>query len=316
MPRLEGRVTAPNPPGRATDLPVGLSARPGSPNDAEAIFDIVAACELTDDGVVEVDRDDVVVGFERAGFDPSNDLLLVFDRDEPVAWTELYRRRAEADVRPSHRGRGIGSALLAWIESRARELGDADVGQTKTDANARARDLFLARGYEPTFTSWILRIALDEPPPPPEPIDRISIRPYRDEDAHAVHEMVDAAFSEWPGRDPEAFEIWAPQVFGHPAFAPDLSPLAFDGDELVGAAIANDVPDADEGWVAQLATKATHRHRGIARALLRTAFEAFHDRGRRIAGLSTDSRTGALALYEQVGMRVVRQYTRYTKRLR
>jgi len=34
-----------------------------------------------------------------------------------------------------------------------------------------------------------------------------------------------------------------------------------------------------------------------------------------MAGVSTDSRTGALGLYERVGMRVVRRYTRYTKHL-
>ena len=71
----------------------------------------------------------------------------------------------------------------------------------------------------------------------------------------------------------------------------------------------------EEGWIEQLATKATHRRRGIAQALLRTAFGGFYERGRRMAGVSTDSRTGALGLYEKVGMRVVRQYTRYRKRL-
>jgi len=83
----------------------------------------------------------------------------------------------------------------------------------------------------------------------------------------------------------------------------------------VGAVISYDYPDAGEGWISQLATKATHRHRGIALALLRTAFGWFHERGRTVAGVSTDSRTGALGLYEKVGMRVVRQYTRYTKPL-
>jgi mycothiol synthase len=296
-------------------LPDGLAARPGTPEDAEAIFDVTAACELADDGVVEADLDDFVVGFERAGFDPALDLILVLDGDDVVAWADLYRQRAEANVRPSHRGRGIGTALLGWIEGRGRQLGDADVGQTKTDANTGARDLFQSNGYEPTFTSWILRIPFEGQPDPPESIDGISIRTYGDEDARAVHEMVDAAFSEWPGREPEPFEVWAPQVLAHAAFAPDLSPLAFDGDELVGAVMSYDFPESSEGWVHQLATRATHRHRGIARALLRTAFGAFHERGRRVAGLSTDSRTGALGLYEKVGMRVERQYTRYRKRL-
>ncbi len=126
---------------------------------------------------------------------------------------------------------------------------------------------------------------------------------------------MDAAFSEWDERDPEPYEVWASQVIEHPAFRPDLSPLAFDGDELVGVVIAADYPELAEGWIQQLATKAAHRRRGIAQALLRTSFGWFHEAGRRVVGVATDSRTGALGLYEKVGMHVVRQYTRYAKRL-
>jgi ribosomal protein S18 acetylase RimI-like enzyme len=128
-----------------------------------------------------------------------------------------------------------------------------------------------------------------------------------------VHEVIDDAFSEWPGRNPEPYEAWAPQAIAHPAFEPALSPLAFYGEELVGAVLSSDFPE--EGWIDQLATKATHRRRGIAQALLRTALRGFYERGRPMANVSTDSRTGALGLYEKVGMRVVRQYTRYTKHL-
>jgi ribosomal protein S18 acetylase RimI-like enzyme len=298
------------------ELGAGLTFRPATRDDAGRIFDIIAACETADDGSVEVVREDVEVGFERRGFDPARDTQLVFDGDDAVAWAEVYRRRAEADVRPSHRGRGIGRAILAWTEVTGRAHGDADVGQTKTDADARARELFLTNAYEPTHTGWILRIPLDGRPQPPAVLPNgITSRPYEPSDAREVHRMMDAAFCEWPGREPESFEVWAPQAIAHPAFVPALSPLAFDGDELVGAAISYDVVDADEGWVHQLATKATHRHRGIGTALLRTAFTAFQSRGRLVAGLATDSRTGAVGLYEKVGMHVERQYTRYTKPL-
>ncbi|HET8526809.1 MAG TPA: GNAT family N-acetyltransferase, partial [Actinomycetota bacterium] len=199
-------------------------------------------------------------------------------------------------------------------EERARASKSAGVGQTKTDANTGAQQLFESAGYEPEWTSWFIRITMDEPPGRPQIPAGISIRPYRQSDDHASYQMIDAAFSEWPGRGPEPFEVWAP-VVRHPNFAPDLSPLAFDGDELVGAVLSYDYPDAQEGWIQQLATKATHRRRGIAQALLLTAFGWFHVRGRRTVGVATDSRTGAFALYEKVGMRVVRQYTRYTKRL-
>ena len=307
MPRLENGVNL--------DLPPGFSSRPATAADARAIFELVAACEVDADGVAEVDEHDITVAFGRPGFDPGLDTQLVFEEGELVGWGDLYRGRGDGDVRPTHRLLGIGTALLERIEQRAKALGNVEVGQSKTDANLGARDLFLARGYEPSWVSWIIRIAFDEPPPAPEPIPGIEIRPYRPSDAREVHLLVDAAFSEWPGRDPEPYEVWASDVLLHPKFAPEISALACDGDELVGVILVADYPEHAEGWIAQLATKASHRKRGIGQALLRTTFGWLFDLGRRVAGVSTDSRTGALGLYERVGMRVQRQYTRYTKRL-
>ncbi len=109
--------------------------------------------------------------------------------------------------------------------------------------------------------------------------------------------------------------MWA-RVIAHPWFAPELSPLAFDGDELVGAVLSHDYASESEGWIQQLATKATHRRRGIAQALLLTAFGWFF--GAPVEGPPVSRRTRGPArsrLYEKVGMRVVRQYTRYTKQL-
>ena len=295
------------------DLPAGLTARPARAEDIPAIVGLIGACELDADGLAEVDEGDV--SFERHGFDRELDTMLVLDRDELVAWAELYRSRAEADVRPSHRGRGIGSTLLRWSEVRGRALGDAQINQTKTDTNVGARELFLSNGYEQSWVAWFIRIALAEATQPPEVPLGISIRPYREADARDVHRVIDAAFCEWPGREPEPYEVWASMITAHANFRPELSPLAFDGDELVGALISYDYPDAGESWISQLATKATHRQRGIGQALLRTAFAWFHERGRTVVGVETNSRTGALRLYEKVGMRVVRQYTRYSKRL-
>ena len=297
----------------SVDPPPGLSARSAREEDIPAIVGLIAACEQDADGVAEVDEADV--SFERHGFDPALDTVLVFDRDALVGWAELYLIRAEADVHASHRDRGLGTWLLRWSEDRARALGRAEIGQTKTDANTGARDLLLVNGYQPDWVSWLIRIPLERAPGQAAAPQGISIRPYREADARDVHRVIDAAFSEWRGRGPEPYEVWASTVPAHDAFRPELSPLAFDGQELVGVVISYDYPDAGEGWISQLATKQTHRRRGIAQALLRTAFGWFHEQGRTVAGVSTDSRTGALGLYEKVGMRVVRRYTRYLKRL-
>jgi ribosomal protein S18 acetylase RimI-like enzyme len=157
-----------------------------------------------------------------------------------------------------------------------------------------------------------VRALADEPPSILIP-DGISIRAYRSSDALATYRVIDDAFNEWPERESLPFESWSQLVIEHGAFSPERSRLAFDGPELVGAALAFDYASVGEGWVQQLATAATHRHRGIARALLGSVFAAFLADGYRMVGLSTDSRTGALSLYERLGMRIRRSYTSWMK---
>ena len=102
-------------------------------------------------------------------------------------------------------------------------------------------------------------------------------------------------------------------TIGRETFAPRLSAIALDGDRIVGAALALD-SGGDDGFVHQLAVHRDYRHRGIARALLHQAFAGFARAGRRSCTLSTNSYTGALSLYERVGMRIRRSYTHYAKR--
>lgn len=73
------------------------------------------------------------------------------------------------------------------------------------------------------------------------------------------------------------------------------------------------IPYSFGGWVQQLAVTRIHRRRGLGRALLQHAFGEFYRRDQPQVGLSTDSRTGALGLYEHVGMKVKRSYTNFAK---
>ena len=67
--------------------------------------------------------------------------------------------------------------------------------------------------------------------------------------------------------------------------------------------------DSTVGWVGSLAVRRPWRRRGLGEALLRDAFVRFAERGKRSAGLGVDAEntTGAVALYERVGMHVVRR---------
>jgi ribosomal protein S18 acetylase RimI-like enzyme len=291
----------------------GLTIRAATRADVAAITALIAAGEIADNGVAEVQLADVEHAFDLA--DEPAGVIVVEARDQMIGWATVADDQADVEVHPAWRGRGIGAALLAWTEARARASGSPRVRQIVTDSDAAARSLFEAAGYRVRHTSWVLQQRLDEAPPDVELPPGVKIRDYRAADAESAYRVIEDAFNEWPDRQPREFAAWSAQVIGHPAFAPELSRLALEGDRLVGVVLCMDYDGAEEGWVDQIATVATHRHRGIGRALLQSVFAAYHAQGRRLVGLSTNSQSGALTLYERIGMRVRRSYTAWVKDL-
>ncbi len=293
--------------------------RPLTPDDVQAVTDLVAATELDVDGAVEIDVSDVRGDWERPNFDLASMAVGVEHEGTLVAFAEAYRGRGEVEVRPDHRGRGIGTALMRWTWEAVRRDGRDEIGQTLSDAHATGVSLLEANGYGVGHHSWILRIDLDDEIPAPQLPNGLEIRDWRPgADDRAVWRVIEDAFSEWPGRDEETpFEDWLASIARHDAVRPDVTPVVVDADRIVGVAIGMDYQASplDEGWVQQLAVNKDYRGRGLGRALLQESFRRFRALGQRQAGLSTDSRTGALALYEHVGMRVDRSYTCWVKRL-
>ena len=300
-------------------LPDGYRPRRLTREDAEAVTGVVAATELDVDGAVEIDVSDVRVDWERPNFDQARMSVGVAHGDELIAFAEVYRGRAEVEVLPRHRGRGIGTALMRWTWEAARRDGRAEVSQILSDAHATGAALLRANAYEVGHVSWVLRIALDGEIPDASLPEGLAFRDWRPgEDDRAIWRVIEDAFSEWPGRDEETpFEDWKATIADHEAIRPDTTPVVVDGDRIVGVAVGMDYSSeaSNEGWVQQLAVNREYRGRGLGRALLHESFRRFKAMGWEQAGLSTDSRTGALALYEHVGMHVERSYTRWVKRL-
>lgn len=291
----------------------GLTTRPATRSDVAAITALIAACEVANDGVAEVHPNDVEQSLDLA--DAEAGVIVVEAADQVVGWATVAEGRSDAEVHPAWRGRGIGSALLAWTEDRARASGSTRVRQIVTDSNRDAHLLFESAGYAVHGVSWILEMKLEDARPEVIVPPGITIRSYRPDDAPAAYRVIEDAFNEWPGRQPTDFAGWSAHVLGHASFAPKMSRVAFEGDVIVGVVLCMDNEGQEEGWVEQIATRATHRHRGIARALLQSVLAAYHATGRRLVGLSTNSQSGAVTLYERIGMQVRRTYTSWAKDL-
>ena len=133
---------------------------------------------------------------------------------------------------------------------------------------------------------------------------RCAVRTYADDDAAAVHELLAAAFA-GSAEEVPPFARWHPWMTNDPGFDPGVWFLAEQEQALAGVCLC-----WREGWVKDLAVAPPFRGRGIGEALLRHAFSAFHDRGIETVGLKVDADnpTGAVRLYERVGMTRERRY--------
>ncbi len=291
----------------APGLPTGCSARAITLDDVDAVVDLVNECELHDTGELMWERADMLSDSSTDGFDRDHDWVGVFADGRPVGWGMIvHPRSAWIDVHPAHRGRGTGTWLRLWSERRARQKGASRIGQTLDDALAEPQALLRAAGYDPRHTSWILRADHAERPADPVPPAGVELRAWHPGDTDEALAMFEGAFSEFADRLPSTPATWRAMTIEREGFVPDDLILAVEGGEIVGGAF---ILDADEIWIDKLATRRDVRHRGIGRALLQLALQRSFDRGYDRTSISTDSRTGALTLYEHVGMHVTRSFT-------
>jgi mycothiol synthase len=286
----------------AMDLPEGLTSRPLSMSDARSVFEVMAAQELVDVGEVVIEEADIVGDWQRPSYDLGASSVGVLDGDRLVGYAEVAGSYfGDAAVHPEYRGRGIGTVLSLWMRELARSRGMELVGMSVPEGSP-GDELLESLGYFVRWRSWVLQLPKGrEIEPQPLPAG-YSIRTADTEaDRRAVHEVKEDAFLEWSERDREPFEDFEAMTLRRPGFEPwNLRMVADPAGECVGVCYLQ--LSGSTGFVSQLATRKDQRGKGLARALLADAFSNAREHGATVSELSTDSRTGALGLYEKVGM--------------
>ena len=309
-------------------LPDGYEIRSPSFEDVERVAEVLLADDLAETGESEFDTDFVRDQWSKPGVELSEDAWVVTDPNETIiAHTNLSPdgegklKSIASVVHPEHRGRGIGSALLDRLEARASDrLRGIPAGILHTAVNVwdpAAAALVRSRGFEHVRTFRHLQIDLDgspgDPGDSPAGIEIRGIEPERD--LRRIHAIFLEAFSQEWGYRVIPFEEWVGLEVETASYDPSLWLLATDGDEAVGA--LSGVVWGHRGWVGELGVRPPWRGRGIASALLRRAFATFASRGLARVMLNVDSEnsTGAVRLYEGVGMRTFRAWDVYEKRV-
>lgn len=229
------------------------------------------------------------------------------------------------DIYPGDRDLALDAAapghwdvFFEWAEDEARARGLPEVRTWFADGHELERDV-TARGYSLWRASFRMEIALDDPVQPRLP-DGLVLRTYTDPDAELLRAGLNEAFALDPTWQEVTAEVFRGAFYlGTRGFDPRLWALAWDGDDLAGFSLAYPGRGSDEtlGWIGTLGVREAWRRRGLGEALLRTSFRALWDCGFRRAGLGVDAEnvTGALRLYERVGMRQVQRSNSWTKRI-
>jgi len=296
-------------------LAPGLLARPLTDQDAPAVFELLAAAERADLGCSTLDLDDVRGDWQRPSFELATDSQAIFEGTRLLGCIEVYKAsRALGGVHPDHRGRGIGTALVEWSEKHARAKGSESLGHAMP-AGSTGPDLLRRRGYEERWTAWILRLEAGQHLIGDRNIpDGVTIRPMTAGEEHKAYRVVEDAFNEWEGRQPSSFDDWAATTLRRPDFEPwHLLVAVADGD-IVGVCSVG--VSGDNSWVRELAVRRDQRGRGLGRLLLMEAFDRGRMAGATSFQLATDSRTGALGLYQSVGMRIASTFLHFVLDLR
>jgi mycothiol synthase len=165
-----------------------------------------------------------------------------------------------------------------------------------------------SRGYELWRSNYRMRIDFQHAPSDSTFATSLDVRPYGDRDESALRSAMDEAFAVDPFFH-QATEAHFREFYLHArGFDPSLWLLAWHGDELIGFVLAYPEYIGEQvGYIHSLGVRPGWRGQGLGEALLRRAFWKLYERGVRtcVLGVDASNETGAVRLYERVGMRSV-----------
>jgi mycothiol synthase len=275
------------------------------PADAPAVLAVLEARDQTDLGETEYKLEDLVDEWQGSDLDLERNARVVeAETGRIVAYAAVRRPGTFAVVAPDDEGRGIGSRLLEWAESRDRERGRDVHRQWVAGSNAAARALLTRAGYRRARSYWRMVRSLEPSLTAPESPAGFALRAIDPlHDVLAIHAVDAASFASTPDYTPESLTEFIEEHFEAHDFDAGLSRVATEEDRIVAFLLAGRRPQEGVGWVHILAVDPAYQDRGLGTALLRSAFAAFAQAGLREARLGVASyNERGLYVYERVGM--------------
>jgi mycothiol synthase len=295
------------------------------PDDLDDVCDLIAECDLATVGFVDFTRDEIAVDLAKATIESTG----WYDEQGALVgygWLERVERtnRVEIDLylRPSY-DPALGPAMLSTLEGRAAAMVAADghvapwVGANVYRQDEATQEWLRAAGFSRQTTFTRMRIDLDPTQPSTQPASDVTIRRITEEaDLRLAHEIEEGSFLEHYGNVPVSYDSWLDRLTDRGEDFRHVYLAELDG-APVGLLTSSRRFEEDEnaGYVRTLGVLPAARGRGVGTALLRDHFARAHREGRTAVLLHVDvaNVTGALRVYESVGMRAVLEIDAWAK---
>jgi mycothiol synthase len=321
----------------APSIPGLLFRRFRGEPDFAPMAELINACKDVDGVERSTSIEDMARNYRHLeNCDPRTDMVLAEMDGQLIAYGRIYWDDLLDGIRlfhpfgflhPDWRGKGIGTALWAAGERRAREIASqhpkekpkflqVEPLESEKDLNA----LLERNGYLPVRYEIHMVRDLSEPFPSVPLPPGFEVRPVKTEHLWTIFGASNEAFRDhWGSRDESEEEYKAHME--SPEFHPELWKVAWQGDQM--ASIVHNFVNEKEnleyqrkrGYTEGICTRKQYRKLGLARALIVQSMQMFKEMGMTETALSADSEnvTGAVRLYESVGYRTVKVQVCYRK---
>lgn len=301
--------------------------RPVTMDDVPALVDLVTRITTVVLGEPDVSESEMRDDLIGPHFELSTDTFLAlapdgqataygqgYDEHSGSAWVDVYIDPAvDGDLFAEVADAGV-AACVARIAESVKARGAASVHLTANlyETETRMRAAYERAGLGVETIYWRMQRPLPqgaslEAPVVPEGFEISRVDPGDDRVTKHAYELINDTFSEHHGFEgsDKSLADYIEYVRTAEAFDPDAWWFAWQGEAPVGLLIGdNRRAEQGVGYVRSVGVQKELRGRGIARALLLTAFADYQQRGRTGVqlGVDTQNSTGATRLYESVGM--------------
>ncbi len=233
-------------------------------------------------------------------------------------------------LKPVWRRKGIGGAMLRFLQNRMTQVAEAHTGDGPRYFQAFVADTEVSTERLLKKYNYVaVRYGFEMVRPDLEAIPHYSlpegleVRPVLPEHYGQIWEADVEAFKDHWGFSPPTEEDYQAWLSNPVQFTPALWQVAWEVETNQVAGMVRGFVNEEEnehyhrrrGWSENISTRRPWRKRGLARALIVRTLRMFKEMGMTESALGVDAQnpTGALRVYEACGFRAVKQSTTYRK---